>query len=82
MSVANSFTQVILVKFISPSPTLGARFKASHGKDTVTASYDYSLSHTENYDAAAAALISKFNLPGRWVGGGLRENYVYVQVSP
>lgn len=82
MPVENTWTEAILVSMLSPTNLKGARMKAYSELGDVIVPYDYSLSNTENYDAAAAALISKFNLPGRWIGGGLRENYVYVQVSP
>lgn len=52
--------QAILVKYLAPTRTKGARLKASAWFGTVTVGYYHDRGPTENHTRAAYALCDKF----------------------
>jgi len=70
--------QAITVKYLGPTNTRGARFKATSvaGAKSVTLPYDYALNVSDNEWQAAKALILKLGWQdnvSEWVGGTFNE---------
>jgi hypothetical protein len=72
--------QTILTKYLGATNHKGSRIKATNsGKSkSVTISYDYALSTTDNHRKAAAALKAKLRWPGRMIGGHTEPGMVWV----
>jgi len=77
--------QTITVKYLGPTDTRGARFKATHpgSSKSVTLPYDYALSMAENEWRAAKELITELGWHenvSQWVSGTIngRGDVVFV----
>lgn len=73
--------KAIQVKYLGPTNVRGSRLKASDGDgNSVTISYDDSLSRDEAYRSAAVALCAKMHWAGAdtLIGGGFGDTEVFV----
>jgi len=68
----------ITTKYIGPSNTKRSRIKATDGDNSVTLSYDDSLSSDENHRVAAKSLCNKLGRFGMYVGGHTKDGMVWV----
>ena len=77
---ATTIYQAIEVKYLTPTNTLGSRWKASAFAGSVTVGFDYALSTEENALAAARALVDKLEWNAATLHGGKLKtgNYVFV----
>lgn len=73
LQVESSHRQTIVTKYRGPTNTRGSRFYASCDAGKLSIPYDYSLSATQNHEAAAEALARKLDWQGRMVGGSLPD---------
>lgn len=74
--------QAIVTQYLGPTNNRGSRVKASAEVGSVTLSWDYGLSPSENHKLAALALANKYEWSTfDWHGGGTKTGYVWVQVS-
>lgn len=73
--------QYIQTKYLSPTNTKGSRVKAwtSYGKQSLTISWDYSLSGDENHAKAAMKLAEELGWFGTYVCGGSNDGCVFVK---
>jgi hypothetical protein len=62
--------QAIETKFLGPTNYRGSRVKAIAQAGSVTVPWDHALSTEANHDAAARALILRWDWHGTWVRGG------------
>ncbi len=63
--------KAIYAKYISPSNTRGARYKATDNDgNSITIGYDHALDHDGNGRAAQLALAVKMGWNGLWVSNG------------
>ena len=67
-------TQAILVKYLGPTNTRGARFKAEAWFGTLTVPYDYAIGPTENQYRTAHALCEKYGRPASLLATMLPRN--------
>ena len=74
--------QAITTKYICPTDRKGARIKATNavGK-SLTIGYRHDLSSEAAHRAAAEALASRLDWPGRLVQGAIKGGYVFVFVD-
>lgn len=70
--------KAITTKFFGPTNSHGARIKASTEDQSVTISYDYSLSPEKLHAKAAVALCKKMGWTGTLISGGVKGGYVFV----
>lgn len=59
----------IQTKYLGPTNHLGARVKATDGKNSVTVSWDHALSSEKNHNVAAGELAIKMGWEGPWASG-------------
>ncbi len=76
----------ILTKYLGPTNYRGSRYKAMMGDGrpgdpSLTMSADYRLNSEENHAMLAYAFAQKMGWSGRWVGGGTREGYAFVNAG-
>ena len=70
--------KAIITKYLGPTNTKGARFKASDGSTSITVGYDYALTSEGNHSTAARALCEKLGWKGHLVGGHTTTGMVFV----
>lgn len=70
--------QAITVKFLDPTDTKPARYKASCEAGSLTLSTDYGLDPDRNALRVAHALASKLEWTGRYHQGGTKDGWVFV----
>jgi hypothetical protein len=63
--------QAILVKYLGPTNTKGARLKAISWLGSLTVPYDHALNPTENRERAAHALCQKMGIRAALLGARL-----------
>jgi hypothetical protein len=73
--------QAITVKFLGPTNHRGARYRAKCDAGSVTVPQDYALNPYENALEAVRALLGKLEWGGKWVGGSLGGEWVFVCVG-
>jgi hypothetical protein len=77
--------QAITVKFLGPTNTRGARWKATCDARSLTVSQDYALNPMANAMRVAKLLAAKLAWAGTWYGGHLPNSnphgYVFVHAS-
>jgi hypothetical protein len=61
--------QAIVVRYIGPTNTRGARWKASAQAGSITIAQDFALDADANAIAVAKAFAAKFGWYGNWYGG-------------
>ena len=61
MTNVTTIGPAIITKYLGPTNTRGSRITAKSVVGTITISWDYSLSTTDNHKAAIAAFIVKYN---------------------
>ena len=71
--------KTITTKYLGPTISRGARFKATdHDGNTITLSYDYSLTSSANHQRACRALCQKMGWSGELIGGHQQNGMVWV----
>ena len=73
--------QAIQTKYFGPANVRGSRVKATCDAGSITLNWDYRLNPSANHRTAAFALANKLGWTGRWIGGGIASNYVFVNDS-
>lgn len=81
MISTNAPRQAITTKYFGPTNHRGSRVKASADAGSISVPWDHALNAQQNHTAAAQALIHQLGWGGRWVVGGTRSGYVFVDVS-
>lgn len=73
----------ILTKYIGPTDYRGSRCKALHadGGPSLTVDWDHAKNVEDNHQLAAFAFARKMGWSGRWVGGGTRHGYAFVNTG-
>lgn len=75
-------TVAIMTKYICPTNSRPGRVKAyTESGLSVTLSWEHGQGVEQNHLSAAQALAHKMNWAGRWVGGGTKEGYAFVNVD-
>lgn len=72
------FRQAIVTKYYGPTDARGSRVKATAEAGSVTVGWDHALDIQENHQQAARALAKKYGWKGRWIGGGTKDGYCFV----
>lgn len=75
--------QAIETKYLPATSNRGSRIKATAWAGSVTVPYDHALDATENHQAAADALIAKYQWQGDFAQGGnvKGDGYYFVNVQ-
>jgi hypothetical protein len=75
--------QAIITKYIGPTNTRGARYKATAAAASVTMTGTNVLTIAGNHMRAAEALVRKLGWDGQWIGGDSPDGtgYVFVCLS-
>ena len=74
--------QAIQVKYLGPTNTLGARYKATAAAGSVVVPIRYELNPEENHTLAAKTLCARFDWEFPIQGGVLADgSYVFVRKS-
>lgn len=76
-------TQAIETRYLGATNTKGGRIKATAWAGSVTVPYDHALDTAENHQAAADALIAKYEWQGTFAQGGNAkgDGYYFVNVQ-
>lgn len=75
-------TVAILTKYLGATNSRPSRVKAyTESGLQVTIPWEYGLNVEGNHLAAAQKLAHKMDWAGRWVGGGTKEGYAFVNVN-
>lgn len=70
--------QAIETRFLSPTNFRPARVVARAEAGRVVINWDHALNIENNHRRAMQTLADKFDWPGRWIGGGVANGYVFV----
>lgn len=61
----------IVTKYFGPTDHKGTRVRAKADAGSIWWSWDHALNAEDNHTGAAAALATKLNWGGEWVGGAM-----------
>jgi len=74
--------QAIITKYIGPTNFRGARVQAKCDAKTIYVPWDHALDVEENHFRAAEKLLLHLKWNGEWMGGSLKNEYVFVNTAP
>ena len=73
-----SWNKTIRTYHLGATANKGSRIKATNGEHSIVVPYDSAVSGDENHMFACRALLKKLEWEGAWIGGEIRNGYIFV----